>query len=78
MGDYMRANCNALGSINTESVNTVRLNKILDPGLVARDDVWKLSVDIGQGDLGVSKPAVLLAGDVAIVDRTVLVIMRLQ
>lgn len=67
-----------LGSINSKAVDVVSLNKILDPGLISRNDIWQLGIDIRKRDLGVTKPAVLLAGDVTPVNRTVGMVMGLQ
>ncbi len=66
-----------LGGINTQSVDVVRLNKVLDPRLITGNDVWQLCVHIGERNLRVTEPAVLLAGDVAPVHRAVSVIVRL-
>lgn len=66
-----------LGSINAKTINVIGLHKILDPRLVARDDIWQLCVDIRQRNLRVAEPAVLLAGDVAVIDWTIFVVVCL-
>lgn len=38
---------NILGGVNTQSVDVVRLNKVLDPRLITGNDIWQLSVHIG-------------------------------
>ena len=66
-----------LGGIDTQTVDVVRLDKILDPRLITGDDVWELGVYVGKRDFGVAEPAVLLAGRVAPVNGAVRVVLRL-
>ena len=66
--------CDVLGSINTETINIVRCHKLLDPVLVSRNDRGVLCVNIGKRDFRVTKPTVLFAGDVAVVDGTIWVV----
>lgn len=62
--------------VDTETVDPVLLDELLYPGVVGADDCRILGVDVWKGDLGVSEPAQLLAGRVAVVDGTVLVVER--
>ncbi len=65
-------------TINTEPVKFISAHEILDPVAVGRNNGWVLSIDIWQGNLGVAKPAVLLARDVTPIDCAVRVKLRLE
>lgn len=72
----MRLDC-LLGSVNTKSINIVRLHEALDPCLVAGNHVRQLGVHIRERNFRVAQPAILLARDVAVIDWAVLMVMRL-
>lgn len=67
-----------LSSINPKAINVVGLDQRLDPGAIARNDGGILRVKIGQGDLRIAEPAVLLAGDVAVVNWAIRMILGLD
>lgn len=64
-------------TINTQTVDVELLNESLDPCGVCSNNRRVLGVDIGQGHLGVAKPAVLFTGRVAPLDGAVRVVLRL-
>ena len=67
-----------LHTVNTKTVNVVRLHELLDPGLVPADYVGVPRVQIREGNLLVTKPAVLLARAVAPLNATVRVVLVLS
>lgn len=64
-------------TINTKTVDIVRLNKFFDPRLVGRYDAGVLGVNIRKGYLLVTQPAVLFTFSVTPLDGTVRVILSL-
>ena len=64
-------------TINTQTINIVRLNELLDPAVEGRSNLGILGLDVRKRDNRIAKPAVLLARGVTPVDRTIRVVLRL-
>ena len=64
-------------TVDAEAVDVELADEGLDPVRVRGDDGRVLGVDIGERDVQVSEPAVLLAGRVAPVNGAVRVVLRL-
>ena len=65
-------------TVNTKTVDAVRLHKLLDPGLVPANYVGVPRVQIRKGNLLITEPAVLLARTVAPLNATVWVVLFLS
>lgn len=64
-------------TINSETIKIIGANEVLNPAAVCRNDCGILSVQVWECDVGITKPAVLLAGDVAPINWAIRVILRL-
>ena len=64
-----------LCGVDTETVDVVRLDELLDPALVPRDDGGVRGVEIRKRHVSITEPAQLLTGVVTVVDGTVRVIL---
>lgn len=64
-----------LGGVNSQTVDSELLYEGTDPSVVCADDSGVFGVDVGKSDFGITEPALLDAGVVAVVDGAVVVIL---
>lgn len=62
-------------TINTQSIDVELLNQSFDPSLVSRYNTSILGIDIWKRYSCIAQPALLFAGQVTVIDRTILVIL---